>query len=106
MSNLPYGAGGGSSPLQSRFWGAILDELGRGGLGLEDDAQQEIQSLIDTGVQNLATATPAQADGAEKKIRLFGRELASESLGKKLKKVTRKIVDKVKGTLCPLYPFC
>jgi hypothetical protein len=101
---------GSQGQVKNQFWAAIWEELAVAGLGLENDAEDEIRKLIDSGVSKLAAKSPSSTPDdyllAEHKLRFMGRQMIAHAFAGKVKKITKGIVDEVKKNFCPFFPFC
>ena len=96
--------------LTKQLTDAANDELLRYTTIFDQAAHTEFTDFIQAGVQELfkqnQTPLPPAIQGAERKARFVIRELCSEVAPVAPRVITKGIWDKVKGYICPLFPFC
>jgi hypothetical protein len=107
-----FGDGQRESLVSTKFFAHFMVGLTSGGavLAMQADSYISVQSFLDQGVKELVkreqiTDSVAISAGCHN-AGVFGFDCASEAANDGLAEIDDGIVNKVKGLICPLDPFC
>ena len=109
MPTNPGSPAGALDPLIAKLWRAFNEQLvAAGGYTLTLPCEEYVRQFITEGAKALIQmhAENYQVMQAEENIRDLARQMLAEASSAKTKILSETIFFKVKGYICPLWPFC
>ena len=109
MPASPGSPAGAMDPLIARLWRAFSEELvAAGGYSLTVPCEGYVRQFITEGARELIQmhAENYQVMQAEENIRELARQMIEEGRNANSKILSETFFFKVKGYICPLWPFC